>query len=285
MKIIYQGKEYTIKELKEEQMLFSKSLEGSEYLQDHGDAEWFCDDPGYMLALTFFKDVYSQISSARFSLLMGHKKLHDSNYVNWKSGEIGQYWLRYHYLRNSIIWYNSSFDLLWQVLWFGFYLFRKIELKDNNKKVKFFHDIDSKETYEILLKGCNFNNLKKSIILINSVDSNELLDKLTAFHSSAEQKTVRIWANKLKHHGSFHIKELYFPGIGLKTKTFDSEFIMPLVVGIDEIPEVLKQYHISFRELSRYIYDFCQFEKMIPEKEEDRIPFIKDVKEYKRIIV
>jgi len=178
MKIIYQNIEYTLQKLKHEQMNFEKSLEVPNYLILDGFIEFFCFDPEYKLAVEFCRDLYNQITSARFALILGHKKLHDSNYINWESDDLGQYWLRFQYLKNSINWYNSSFDILLQVIWFGFALYRIILFKDSLKKN---HYINSTETFNILLKKCRWKHILDSLKKVNSNASIELLNPLESF--------------------------------------------------------------------------------------------------------
>jgi hypothetical protein len=134
MKLIYKGKEYTLAELREEQRLFSENLQLPDYFRKVGLPMLIGFDYGYCLAFEFLDDVYSQAASARYALLLGHKKLHDSNHISWRSGETGQYWLRYEYLKNSIIWYNASYEMLWQALWFGYFLFRNLDFTVKKKK-------------------------------------------------------------------------------------------------------------------------------------------------------
>jgi hypothetical protein len=281
MEIIYLNKKYTIKKLEEEQKKFQRALENPEFLIKKGLTDIFCFDPAYKIALDFFENIYNQFTAARFSLIMGHKKLHDSKYINWESGEEGQFWFRFMYLKNSIIWYNSSFELLWQAIWFGYRLYRNTEI---DKKI--IHEIDSSKTYENLLLRCTYNRLTSSLRKINEEQSNCLLNKIQNFHSCKEQKTIRGWANSLKHKGNLFIKELYFSGSGLKSGVFDSEFIKPKIIEIDLITETLKNYHINFNELLRYVYDFFDFKAMIPEGYNGKNEFrTRKEKEYKKIII
>lgn len=283
MKFIYQNIEYTIEKLNEEQRNFEKLLDVPSYLQTDGNIDFFCLDPDYKLALDFFQDLYSQITSARFALIMGHKKLHDSNYVNQNSGKIGQYWLRFQYLKNAINWYNSSFDILWQTIWFGFALYKNIEFGRSPRKIL---QIDSPKAFKILLTRCKLDLIAKSLKEVDTVYSIELLKQIEKFNNSKEQKIIRKWANSLKHHGRFRIKELYNPGSALKVGAFDSRFAQPMIVEIDKITEVLKDYHIAYCELTKYVYEFFNFDSMRPPMENGKIPLRKrDEKEYKKIII
>lgn len=288
MKIIYQGKEYQLEDLRREQKQFEQSLEVPEYLKTEQVYDFVCFDPGYKLALGFFNDIYFQIASARFALIMGHKKLHDSNYVSWESGAIGQLWLRTEYLRNSIIWYNSSYDLLWQSVWFGFSLFRKIKLGKPPKQI---HDVDSEENFQKLLRSCTYDKLFSALSSVEenegSDNAKELIKRIQKFNGSEPQKEVREWANSLKHRGSFKVKELYNPSGGLTIGTFNSDYTVPFIVGIDDISDILRKYHVSLCQLIKFTFDFFNFKDMIPEEIEGKIPMDIVVKEenYKKIVI
>lgn len=288
LKILYQGKEHRLEELRAEQKMFEKSLEVPEYLQTDQAYDFVCNDPGYKLALGFLNDLYFQITSARFALLMGHKKIHDSNYVSWESGALGQLWLRSQYLRNSIIWYNSSYDLLWQAVWFGYSLFRKINFGKPTRKIQ---NINSKETFNKLLSSCNYSKVYSALELVEESEGMEsaqmLLKEIESFNVSEQQTKIREWANSLKHRGSFKIKELYNPKSGLSIGTFDSNYTEPLLIEIDDIPDTLKEYHISFCNLVRFTFDFFDFQKMIPDEVDGKIPMAEIINEevYKRIII
>lgn len=288
-KIVYKGKEYALEEIKKEQKLFQQGLEVPEFLKLDTMFDMFCVDPGYKIAKSIFDDLYIQVTSARFALIMGHQKLHDSNYISWQSGELGQLWLRSQYLRNSIIWYNSSYDLLWQSLWFGFALYRKILFK---KPRRFIHDIDSKNTFQEVLKECKFNNLKTALDSVEKGEGAEnakkLMSKITDFHESDLQKKVREWANILKHHGNLKISELYNPPKSiLKCGAFSSTYTAPLVIGIDEISDNLKEYHISLCNLIKFIHSFFDFEAMIGKQETGKMDISLIIEEefYKKIII
>lgn len=284
MKFIYQDKQYSLAELKKEQQAFEKDLEVPNYLRKTVQPKLLGFDSGYCIAYDFLDDVYSQIASARYALLMGHKKLHDSNYISWSSGEIGQYWLRYEYLKNSIIWYSASYEMLWQALWFGYFLFRKLEFKIKNKIVKF-HEVDSKETYQQLLTLCTYKNLNRALKSVSTEHSKSLFKQIDDFHITKEQKILRGWVNKLKHRGNIKARELYFSdGIQLEVGMFNSIYTTPEIVAIDEIVNVVKGYHVKFLKLTDYVYNFFNFTSVLQNQGNIDLQHL-NIREYKKIII
>ena len=91
MKFIYQNNEYSLDELEKEHKTFKKKLKNPTFLISDRFALDFTLDYGYQIASDFFNDLFIQIMSAKFALIMGHNKIHDRNYVSWKSGARGQY--------------------------------------------------------------------------------------------------------------------------------------------------------------------------------------------------
>ncbi|WP_162054210.1 hypothetical protein [Pontibacter pamirensis] len=196
--------------------------------------------------------------------------------------KLGSNRIRYQFLKNSIVWYSASYEMLWQALWFGFFLFRKNNFIIKKKPVTFY-DIESKDIYQQLLTLCTYPNLERALLKVSTDHSALLLDNLRKFHECEEQKRVKIWVNKLKHNGNLKAKELYYKdSIELEEGKFNSNYTEPEVVAIDEMVNVLKGYHIKFCELVQYVYTFFDFASFIPE---DRKVRRMDVREYKKIVI
>jgi len=278
MKFIYKDKEYTLNDLEKEHKKFAKSIKNPSFLLSNRFPLTFAFDPGYNIASDFFYDLYKQITSAKFALIMGHKKIHDRNFVNWESGATGQYWLRFQYIKNSIIWYNSSFDILLQTLWFGFSLYKRIKI--NKKRI---NEIDSSETYKDLLTACTYSKVKKVLKQINNPDSTDLLNEIDNYSKCNEREKINAWSNKLKHHGDFIISELYSPSFGMKTGKYNSIYSNPEINEIEKLIEILKKHHLKLLKLTKFIFDFFNFDFF--EKEEINIADIPKEIEYKRIII
>lgn len=120
LKLIYRDQEYTLKEWNDEQKRFEQHLELLEGLVKPGLKDFSAvQDVGYSIALAKLEGLCHLIAGARYALISAHEILHDSNIINWQSGYVGQLWYRAQQLKNSIIWYDSCEDYLYQMLWFG----------------------------------------------------------------------------------------------------------------------------------------------------------------------
>jgi hypothetical protein len=75
-----------------------------------------------VLPVTNFQN-YTQCASARFALIQAHKKFYDSNMISWESGYKAQLWMRFQYLKNAVVWYNSYEDYIYQLIWFEFEMY------------------------------------------------------------------------------------------------------------------------------------------------------------------
>lgn len=264
MKIIYKGKEYSLKDLKIAQKTFNDSLKIPEYIAEYnGTMEYRCFDERYKLVFLFYIEHYEQLISARFALINSYRKIQDSNYINWNSGDYGQYWLRFQYLKNSIIWYNSSFELILQSLWFGFKLYNKINFKN-----KPYNTIDSADAYKFFLEKCNIDNVK--IGLEKSINSQDVIISLNKIKDSIEFKNIKRWSNNLKHKGNFIVKEIYYPAGGLKTQNFDSIYTTPEIIDIDIATETVKDFHIKLYEFAEEIFKLFNIPKIFEEMEKDK---------------
>ena len=239
---------------------FNRSLKVISSILIKPEVELFCFDPGYKLAIDLCKDLYNQIVSARFQLIMGYKKLHDPEYFNWKFDDYGQNWLRFQYLKSAINNYNSAFDILCQTLWFGFDLYRVIE---SNKPKRTIQKIESESELKVLFRKCKWTNLHNALKKEGSENGKELLNRLESFRHSQAGKNIRDWAKTIKHHGKFNARELYRANSALIYGKFNSQYARPLTLSLDEIAEVLKEYHIQFYTLCKYIVDFFNFDTSI----------------------
>lgn len=270
LQIKYKETVYTLKELIADNNSFAESLLLFEPSQ-HGGIN-FIYDKGYCIAAEKVDQLYGLVATSRFALIEAHKKLH-KNPVDWRSGYLGQIWLRSHYLKNSIIWYNSILDYIYQIVWFAF---------------DFFESLETKKDYEKELRKCSWNSLTD----INKKHQNENLQKLySEIHSAKNDRSmvqVNKWANALKHHGSLNIKELHeHDDILLKfAGGLNSKDILGEIVDLDHACLVLQQAHLRMHSLITYVLDFIDFDSMF-RKDEKGVYHVelRDKKEYKKIVI
>ena len=137
------------------------------------------------------QDLYNTFAMARYSLLQGYQKIHSYNIIKWDSGTYGQYWIRAINVNNSIVWYNSCFDILLQTLWIG----KKYFLQNSKSN---FIDIYNLKQYETILHKCRLE------VFPENSDKKILKD----FMETEPFKGLRSKANALKHRHSLRYYEL-----------------------------------------------------------------------------
>ncbi|MCX2432870.1 hypothetical protein [Pedobacter sp. GR22-10] len=266
----YKDKTYTLKELIEDNNNFSDSLK---FFNDSKRPDiFFVNDVGYCIALEKVEQLYNLIASSRFSLIEAHNKLHKSP-VEWKSGYLGQLWLRAQYLKNSIIWYNSCLDYVYQIIWFAF---------------DFFGEIKTKKDYRRELIECNWSKISEILESKSDQNSSILLCQLKQIRKDKNLKKVNLWANSLKHHGNLSFKELRLSDNYLLnfTEDFTNKDMIGDVLDIDETCETVKLAHCKLIEFINFLLDFINFENIFDRTNEGQfIINSKEKLEYKKIII
>lgn len=264
----YKGKVYTLKELMEDSNEFSNSLKFFKKVK-HSPI-FLIDDIGYIIAIEKINQLYNLIASSRFGLIEAHKKLHKSP-IEWKSGYVGQLWLRSQYLKNSIVWYNSCLDYVYQIIWFAF---------------EFSGEMKTGRNYRHELTLCNWKSISDVLKVRTDENSIILYNKLNKVKK--ELKIINTWANSLKHHGSLNFKELRPTDSYLLnfTENFNNVDIIGKVLDIDETCVVLKNVHVKLVEFIDFIVEFIDFDNMFEKTTEgDYLTGTKYKSEYKKIII
>ncbi len=178
---------------------------------------------------------------------------------------------------NAIIWYNSSFDILLQTLWIGKEVFKTIEfdgyynsqVKKDSKAINlirncsYFENCDfykyvnkgesksyreiNEENYIDILKECKIEHFQK-----------EKYNYLHKFKNTILDVKLRPLANSLKHRNGIRYGETYpIPNIAIWTKNGKAN---PLITEkVDDVIEILVQYHKAFIPLIETVYQEINF--------------------------
>lgn len=247
--ISYKGKDYTLKELVEDNDQFGQSLEMPDILKKQYSAYMMMMDFGYLIASDKFKQLYSLLASAKFALTQSHQKLHNSP-LTWSAGYSEQLWIRSQYLKNAFLWYNSCDDYFLQIIWFAF------DFSDPNK-------LTTAAKYKRVLKDCRWESLYK--LLEPKKDQTEVMDlltKLDEFHNAAAVKKVKSISNSLKHHADIYIQDLDLePDFWLVSTTgYNSAATANKGLDIDESILLLQEMHDNVIDLACYLYFYIDFE-------------------------
>lgn len=226
----------------------------------------FLKTPGYSIAFQKWKDLYHTFTSAQYALVQSSHSHHQGIYSNKPGFE--QLWLRSEFAKNAIIWYNSCYDLFLQIIYFAY---------------DFGQPVDSPETYSNEMEHCRFSPKEKDWIGLkkwgissfkqiakNNTEAQKLYKKLHEFYhkynkeTNEEDNKILKLANILKHRGGIDFQGIYTTP---KTKRifespFDTSYIQPLILNIDDVIELLISEHKKIVEFADFLYEFMEFDTL-----------------------
>ena len=147
------------------------------------------------------KAVFHSIKSARYNLfeaLFSDQFFIDESIANDKEWYIGNS------LYNSIMWYNTTFDIVLQFIWVHYRFFEKI-----NSAQSF--NFENSQAQDIF-KKCRYESIEK----LYSRTTFTLFNELKGLNNFITD--IREWTNNIKHRGAFRITDIPISeGFNLKT--------------------------------------------------------------------
>lgn len=213
-------------------------------------------DTGLIIASQKIQELERIFSSAKFALVKGSHDKHQG-----VSGDDAQTVIRFEFLKNAIIWYNSCYDYILQIVYFGF---------DFNKP------ISCRSEYLKELNNCRYQ-IPKNPKKLNSTfytkfekiasengDAQDLFERLNTFYFENKGK-LRDWANKLKHQGGIELDILYTKPLdyGFRNEDckelFSDYYIIPTIISLDEVIKEGIRVHIEIVQIVDYLYNFIGF--------------------------
>lgn len=214
-------------------------------------------DTGLIIASQKIQELERIFSSAKFALVKGSHDKHQG-----VSGDDAQTVIRFEFLKNAIIWYNSCYDYILQIVYFGF---------DFNKP------ISCRSEYLKELKNCRYIKNQKTSktfytefekIALKNPDAQDLFERLNTFYFENKGK-LRDWANKLKHQGGIELDILYTKPLsyGFRNEDcnkdckelFSDYYIIPTIISLDEVIKEVIRVHIEIVQIVDYLYNFIGF--------------------------
>lgn len=138
------------------------------------------------------QDLYDEICAARFALITSCQVRYPE-YLSTGTDERGHLWIQSQFVNNAILWYNATFDILLQVIWVYFKLYKKKSLSLCN--------------IEKVLSKCNKSNILE--FLPNEDWKGTLKSTLESFDKAGTNlQYIHNWANTLKHRRMIEYEEL-----------------------------------------------------------------------------
>lgn len=253
-KITYNGKDYLLQELIDEENVFSGQLKLIDFIKVPAIrvilATNHISPYKNMVIMQKFGALQNMISFARFNLIFAFKKLHKSP-IEWKSGYEAQLFLRSNYLMNSIINYNNIKDIFLQFFWFA--------AKDNDYIFK------DKDDYLKELEQVTFKSVDKKYKDAECFFYSEFSSLKN--HATVEENTQ--FANAIKHHGNINFKGFKqdYYSVPISFKENENAEYLEKELDIDDYCVKLKEIHIFYVDLAKDIWGKLDFESYFEKTE------------------
>ena len=220
------------------------------------------------------QDLYAEICAARFALITSCQVKYPE-YLSADTDEQGHLWIQSQFVNTAILWYNATFDILLQVVWVYYGLYKQVK-----KEALTLNNIDD------VLGRCK----KKSVITF--VSDEQIKKELDSFHSKShsinmetqyKNQNISEWANTLKHRRMIEYEELdrkhstcfitlsRLPEIVVKGQTASKENLQEEIktlynsnntlkrIKMTDVINVLFEYHKDICQLSRLVFDKIEF--------------------------
>ena len=189
-----------------------------------------------------FQDVYNTIAGARLSVALAQIKEFPEFIL---SNEWGYNWMRSRYVTDAILLYEASFDLILQIPWIFFQVY-----KIKNK------DLDIRKDMAVILENCRLQKFEKAIS-----KSNLPLELYTLLKNFYENENIVIsnWANIIKHRQCISFKELRLQNVFVVVDKDYNSLSYLEEHTLDEMVAALQNHHSKIVELCEKIQKFFPF--------------------------
>lgn len=276
LSIIYKKEELSLFDYLTNNRMFEnnlKRLTGVSGLERVNELELITSDNTSRAIITETMRVLQDLSfcfnTARFALIKAQRIIQFRSETLWVSGW-EQLWTRATWLNNAIVMYNSCFDKLIQAIWIAFEVFVDYQKEDENGKPVGerlnLQSLNSLKGLENVYKACVFNAVNCRIRSCLPSGIMKTINK----KSSEDFKTIREFANKIKHRGGMRYKDLFPYGDIIHIENDDeySSFRTQYSYDIDDVIEEVAQYNNNFLELANKVIDLIleRFDKKISDQ-------------------
>ena len=158
--------------------------------------------------------------------------------------EWGYNWMRSRYVTDAILLYEASFDLILQIPWIFFQVY-----KTSNK------DFDIRKDVANILENCRLGKFKNATS--NSKLPYELYKLLANFYEK-ENITISKLANTIKHRQCISFKELRLQNVfTVIDKDYNSSLYKEYT--LDGVIKTLREHHLKLVDLCERVQEFFPF--------------------------
>jgi hypothetical protein len=218
----------------------------------------------YFKAAKYINKTEKCLQTARYYLLNSFNIITTDFECNWSAGYGPQFLLRTMDFTTSVVWYNSCFNYILQVVYFAFGIYKKTD------------DYTDQTSHEVLLKKCTYNTMGEICSQYKTVPNYKTLWKIISKCYNALSK-INLWANYIKHKGGISFKGLNAPD-PFQIKMTDSEGKIiaessdfeSIEIDLDGSLNELKDVHKSLFACINDLIDFIDFKSAIPQKHPEK---------------
>ena len=205
-----------------------------------------------------FQYLYDAICAGRFNLTTACKKYYTPDFLEENSSEKAHIWVQIQFVNNAIFWYNATFDILLQSIWFYYKLYKYLEEPL----------ILTSKSYGEIQKACN---REETLSLGEGRVPQFLMNEIKKLRNGMTNN-IPTWANYLKHNGSIQYKDYshrnYVIG-SIKCKK-NEDILSAFMRGVPmqynssktlkeltirEVINTLIHYHLSLIEVSKTLVE------------------------------
>lgn len=280
--LIYKGEKMTFEEYSNNIKSFSDSLKFFKRYQNEVaplEIALQLSNYEYYKAAKFLEKAEECLQIARYYLLMCYDVLEYDCNMNWTAGYGAVFQFRTINCKTAIIWYNNCFDYILLIAFLAFELYR------------FMPKYNSDLNFEEILRLCTYNSIK-NLHIQNSTNTN--LNILWGILEDCRNNLsdINSWANYAKHKGGIGFVGLKPPSpfevsrsdANGNTQHLTSEF-EPILLDLDDSITILVQAHEALYDCLNNLMDFIDFQKAIPQKDENGNLIIPDKNSYVKVIL
>jgi hypothetical protein len=265
--IVYRGRKMSYEELGKAIYDFSEELKFVDrYTKEIYPIEHFMliSNRDYYKASKYINKTEKCLQTARYYLMNSYNLITTDFDCNWSTGYGPQFLLRTMDFTTAVVWYNSCFDYILQIVYFAFGIYKKND------------GYTDQTSHEDLLKKCTYNSMGEIYSQYKTVPNYKALWKIITKCYNALSK-INLWANYIKHKGGvsfeglnppdpFHMKMTDSEGnIIAESTDFES-----IEIDLDSSLNELKDVHKALYDCINDLIDFIDFKSAMPQKHPEK---------------
>jgi hypothetical protein len=259
--IEYRGKLLSYSDLVANHVAFSRSLPFfNRYTDEIYPQEIFImfGNYSYYISAKFLRKAEDCLQNARYYLMKSETILDYNCNAHWTSGYGAQFSIRATNLATAIIWYNSCFDYVLQIVYLAFELYKQ------------FSKYSAIWTIDDILKKCSYPIIRD---IYNANSTNANFSVLWGLIEGCRIALIDVneWANYIKHKGGIKVQGLT-PDSPIQASMSDpsgnivaaTDEFSPVQIDLDDAVINLQKAHQALYNCLDQVVTFIDYHAAIP---------------------